>query len=88
MAVATRLVTSGFEEVGVGSDVSVDVGMVSSEVVDVNDKELVETEVREVEVGELVVGTVVFCGMDITDDDVTGGGVDEGIAVVLVFVGN
>lgn len=77
MAVAIRLVTSGLEEVGVDTDVGVDVEIVSSEVVGVNGKELVEIEVREFEVAELVVGTEVFCGMDITDDDVTGGGVVE-----------
>lgn len=50
MAVATRLVTSGLEEVGVDTDVGADVEIVSSEVVVVNGRELVEIEVREFEV--------------------------------------
>lgn len=81
VAVATILVTSDLDEVEVGINGVVLVGVTTSEVV-VRGRELVGTEIDE-----LVVGSVVFTGIDTDEEDVTGGGVEVGISVLLVFDG-
>lgn len=82
VAVATILVTRGFEDVEVEVDVGVIIGVeVTSEivVVGVSDDKLVDG------VGKLDGGTVELNGTDV-GEDVTDGGVDVGIGISVVLL--
>lgn len=79
MAVATILVTSDLDVVEVGTDVVVGVGIgIITAVVDVSSEEVVGSETVE-----LVVDSVLFSEIGTLDVDVTGGGVEVGISVVV-----
>lgn len=81
VAVATILVTRGFEEVDVGAGVGVIIGVevTSSEVVGVSDERLVDG------VGKLDGGTVELNEIDV-EEGVTGGGVEVGMGTSVVLL--
>jgi hypothetical protein len=79
VAVATILVTRGFEEVDVDVGVIIGVEVTSLEVVGVSDDRLVDG------VGKLDGGTV---ELNVTEvgEDVTGGGVEVGMGISVVVL--